>query len=995
MQRFQSLKRLLLFYTLTLVILLSSYYAALYMELRHHSERRSLDIFNNLQYDVTEHAAITNDDVENILKKPYFQDISYQLIFMLPSGQTYIYNHTRPNETALVAVSFPATTFNAKNLYQLDNQTLRADISLKGGYQLYLVLRHHIPDINWTSYRYWLPLIAALVLFIIALLYVLRRQANWQQLLLYTDTLSEDAKEAYTPAPFPLEKTTSEFLRLGHALSRIKYQMHLDHRRINTLRHRLERLVDGAPLPMLTITRQGQISFFNPRFEQVFATVFQSEVSYSLSDFLTGSDKATQQLLLDLSAERVTRTLLVYGLENNQPYQLHLSPWFGAHGQVRGFTALLNNVNSFVKKCEDLRLKNHTLESQAKSFTELRSVIGHELRTPLNAIISTLDMVDKDSLTTAQRETLAILTQSSHSMLTMLNDMLDMAKIEAGKVDILNESTDIFKLGQQVSDLMIGNSRRRDIDMLYYFEPHCPRYITTDGQRLCQILLNLMDNAVKFTDSGYVALIVEAVMTQEVAELDPAPLSKLSTANAAISAPDSASKTSTSNALPHTQDSTRVSSRVSTQDSDCGWIRFRVKDTGIGMTATEQQQLFAYFNQANPQITKTFGGTGLGLAISKSFAQLLGGFIDVESAAACGSTFDLYIPCHTPIYQPVYHFHHSLLSIHLIAVVDQALRETYLQRIGDYLSMTISVYNELNAATLAHLEQELTPSEPSLMPILLLDYEFYEEYNATRRSSSKTIEDIPGDDRSDTDPDDTLPDALSEASSDASNALDAIINNSTATKILLSRKPERGIPAALLEKFDGFLDKPINITLMLSELIRLSQSQSQSAAPQISEPAPTGLQTEKTNSASENLATKDQQANAEMVKQTLAETKATTPLILVVEDNPINQKVTCKLLSKLNYRSVVAENGEQALALLKTHRQEVALILMDCRMPVMDGLEATQAIRDAGDDIAIIALTANDSAEDRVNCQQVGMNEFLTKPVQRDKLQDVLQRFIS
>jgi CheY-like chemotaxis protein len=197
----------------------------------------------------------------------------------------------------------------------------------------------------------------------------------------------------------------------------------------------------------------------------------------------------------------------------------------------------------------------------------------------------------------------------------------------------------------------------------------------------------------------------------------------------------------------------------------------------------------------------------------------------------------------------------------------------------------------------------------------------------------------------------------------------------------------------LLEKFDGFLDKPINITLMLSELVRLSQSQS--AAPQISEPAPTGLQTEKTNSASENLATKDQQANAEMVKQTLAETKATTPLILVVEDNPINQKVTCKLLSKLNYRSVVAENGEQALALLKTHRQEVALILMDCRMPVMDGLEATQAIRDAGDDIAIIALTANDSAEDRVNCQQVGMNEFLTKPVQRDKLQDVLQRFIS
>jgi len=981
MQRFQSLKRLLLFYTLTLVILLSLYYAALYMELRHHSEKRSLDILNNLQYDVTEYGAVTNDDIENILKKPYIQNISYQLIFMLPSGQTYIYNHTRPNETALTAVSFPTTTLNAKSSYQLDHQTLRADISLEGGYQLYLVLRHQIADITWTSYRYWLPLMAAIILFMIALLYTLRRQANWQQLLLYADTLSEDAKEAYTSIPFPLEKTTSEFLRLGHALSRIKYQLHHDHRHIKTLKHRLERLVDGAPLPMLTITRQGQISFFNPRFEQVFATAFQSEVTYSLSDFLTGSDKTTQQLLLDLSAQRVTRTLLVCGLENNQPYQLHISPWFGAHGQVRGFTALLNNVNSFVKQCEDLRLKNHTLESQAKSITELRSVIGHELRTPLNAIISTLDMVDKDNLTTAQHETLAILTQSSHSMLAILNDMLDMAKIEAGRVDIINESTDIFKLGQHVSDLMIGSTRRRDIDLLYYFSPCCPRYITTDGQRLCQILTNLMDNAVKFTENGYVALIVEEVTPRDISALDQDSFNKISTTKAVIGAPDSTPKASASSSLNHTP--------ASTQDSpEGGWVRFRVKDTGIGMTTAEQQQLFSYFNQANPQITQKFGGTGLGLAISKSFAQLLGGFIRVESAAAHGSSFDLYLPCYAPIYQPVYHFHHSLLRIHLIAVVDQALRESYLQRIGDYLSMTVSVYSELNSATIAQLEHQLASSEPSLTPILLLDYEFYEDYNATLLSSAKTVEgkSKTSENRSNNQPADSL--------SDPNSALKTMINKSTSSKILLSRKPERGIPAAFLEKFDGFLNKPINITLMLSELIRLAQSQS-AATTQRSELALASLKTDKTNPATEKLVNKDNRDNSKTVKQTLAKINTTAPLILVVEDNPINQKITCKLLAKLNYRSIVAENGKQALAVLKKQRQEIALILMDCRMPVMDGLEATQTIRNAGDDITIIALTANDSTEDRISCQQVGMNEFLTKPVQKDKLQNVLHRFIS
>ncbi len=99
-------------------------------------------------------------------------------------------------------------------------------------------------------------------------------------------------------------------------------------------------------------------------------------------------------------------------------------------------------------------------------------------------------------------------------------------------------------------------------------------------------------------------------------------------------------------------------------------------------------------------------------------------------------------------------------------------------------------------------------------------------------------------------------------------------------------------------------------------------------------------------------------------------------------------------MSKLGYRSVVAENGEQALSLLKVHRQQLSLILMDCRMPIMDGLTATQAIRDSGDNITIIALTANDSPEDKLICQQVGMDEFLTKPIQKNKLATMLKHFI-
>jgi CheY-like chemotaxis protein len=122
--------------------------------------------------------------------------------------------------------------------------------------------------------------------------------------------------------------------------------------------------------------------------------------------------------------------------------------------------------------------------------------------------------------------------------------------------------------------------------------------------------------------------------------------------------------------------------------------------------------------------------------------------------------------------------------------------------------------------------------------------------------------------------------------------------------------------------------------------------------------------------------------------------EAPSPLVLVVEDSPTNQKITCKILSKLGYRSVVAEDGQQALDKLQEQRQDISLILMDCRMPVMDGLQATQAIRAQGDAIPIVALTANNTSEDREACMLVGMDEFLSKPINKEALEAVLQRLI-
>ncbi len=939
MQQFQSLKRLLFFYTLTLLIMLALYYAMMFFMLREHNQQHSKMVFDSLKYETINNAAPTNFEIEKILTKPIFKEVSYQIILMQPSGQTYVYSNTQPDEPKFTTVTFPTMSTISDSSYQLTDQTLTGTIKLNSNYQLYAVLRHQPLKVNWISYQYWLPLMAAILLFTMALLYMFRRRNNWENLLQYAESLTSATKETYLPPPFIGSNTTPEFLSVGHALSRIGYELHNSHRRIKTLTHRLERLVNQSPLPMLMIMRQGQISFFNQRFEQVFTTSFQRDTKYSLTDFVTGSDKATQQLLQNLSAQRVSRTLLVYGLENKQAYQLHITPWFGEHGQIHGFTVLLNSVNNFVSQVEELQQQNDQLQRQISDFARLRSVIGHELRTPLNAIIGTLDLIEPQTLSAEQNEVLITLTQSSQSMLTMLNDMLDMAKINAGKTDIVSEPTDIFKLGQQMSGLMVGNARRQAISLIYFFAPDCPRYIDTDNGRLRQILLNLLNNAVKFTSSGYVALVIEPLTHEQMSRLSHHV--------------DGSNSATYSKPLTHNNRLLNTAVKANAQHH---WVRFSVKDTGIGIAAAEQPKLFSDFSQANEQINQNFGGTGLGLAISNSFAQLLGGFIQLDSDIGNGSTFALYLPCFAPTYQPVYHFYKSLTHIQLIAIVSHEICVEFLQRMCSHLSLPVSVYTQLDNASAEQINRLLQQNPQNLTPILLVDYEYYEFNKAVSHQHTVPTESLLVNNKMITNSDDIL---------------DSLIKISAVPKILLSMKSERVIPSMVLDQFDGFLNKPLDIVLLTSELIRLTH------------PAV------KTQEISYSALNESDQHDV------IEKEDFSRPLVLVVDDNITNQKITCKLLEKLGYRSVVADNGQQAIEQLEVHRQEMVLILMDCRMPVMDGLQATQAIRAKGDNIPIIALTANNTDDDRESCRSVGMDEFLAKPINKDKLHAVLKQFIS
>ncbi|WP_296242916.1 MULTISPECIES: hybrid sensor histidine kinase/response regulator [unclassified Psychrobacter] len=976
MQQFKSLQRLLIFYTLTLLTMLSVYYGTMFYEMRQHNKQHSLQSFYELQYEITELDDPKNADIKKILEKPFLKDISYQLIFMMPSGQTYIHRRTRPNEREFSGIIFPQITHplpsnsNHRSTYELNNRSLIGTIELESGHKVYPILRHEPLDTNWISYRYWLPLMTALLLFIIALLYTLKRLNNWEQLLLYTDELSSRAKEGYVIPPFMEKQTTAEFLRLGHALSRISYQLHNNHRRITTLQHRLERLVDHAPLPMLMLMRHGQINFFNQRFEQVFATTFQSDSNYQLTDFVFAKDETTQTLLKKLVDLRVTRTLLVYGLHNKKAYQLHITPWFGEHGQVHGFTVLLNNIHELLEQTAQLEQQNQQLQRHLDEFATLKSTMGHNLRLPLEAMIDTLEPIDPDNLTVKQNQVVTTLIQTSHSMLTMLNDMLDIGEIEVRKTRLSVEAVDIYKFGQQVSQSLIERTRQQGLELLYFFAPDSPRCIDTDHRRLQQILRNLLDNAIKFTNSGYVSLTIDALSNADVLTLKNSSLD-------AIDKDDAFNKSSDTN--------NSIDKSNSTHHPSHDWVRFSIKDSGIGIDIAKQHQLLTYFNENNSQnskqivnrninyVQKNSSVKGLGLNDVNSFAKLLGGFIEMRSTFAKGSTFNLYLPCKRPNYQPIYHANQQLTHMHLIAVIKQPLRAKHLRDLCAYLSIPATISTSIDRIALQQINDKLVEDEQKLAPILLLDYEYYEEIMLAL--SPQIAADNKNINHKKAEATTTKNVAANKARIDIEKqqALNSLLANASLPKVLVSMKAERRIPSMLLERCDGFLNKPLDVALLLSELLRLTLPVRQ-----------TLVQPENNRENSSQLVAAADAATHE----TLA------PLILVVEDSPTNQKIACKILEKIGYRSVVAEDGQQALDKLQQQRQEIALILMDCRMPVMDGFQATQAIRAQGDDIPIVALTANNSEEDRIACLQVGMDEFLAKPINKKKLQDVLQTLI-
>jgi len=280
--------------------------------------------------------------------------------------------------------------------------------------------------------------------------------------------------------------------------------------------------------------------------------------------------------------------------EGIQHYNVEVGPWYLSDGVIGGVIVSVQNITNAVKINEELKNAKKMADIASKAKSEFLANMSHEIRTPLNGVIGFSDLLLKTPLNEIQTQYLNYINESGENLLAIINDILDFSKIESGKMELLVEKSNVYDLVSQVVNVILYQSQKKNIELLLNIEQGLPKILWLDETRLKQILINLLGNAVKFTQQGEIELKVE----------------KLNISDKNIS------------------------------------LRFSVRDTGIGIPLEKQQHIFDAFTQENSSISKRYGGTGLGLTISNNILGYMGSHLSLNSAPGKGSVFffDIEVP---------------------------------------------------------------------------------------------------------------------------------------------------------------------------------------------------------------------------------------------------------------------------------------------------------------------------------------------------------------